>query len=72
MPGIMRLQHIVLTLGGPFFFFLAAPTACEGSRARDQMETQVQPMSQLWQRQILNPLHRAGDRTHATRDNPGY
>ena len=38
-----------------FFFFLAAPMAYGNSQARDGI--QAPPMSQLKQRQFLNPLH---------------
>ena len=48
------------------FFFLIIPMAYESSRAKDESKPQVQPMPQLWQHQILNPLLWAGDWTHTS------
>ena len=47
-----------------FFFFLAAPTACGSSRARDQIRATAATVPQLWHGWLLSP--RRGPRGTST------
>ena len=46
-----------------FFFFFSRPTPYGVPRPGIKSKLELQPTLQLWQQQILNPLHRVGDQT---------
>ena len=59
---LLQEEHILFIY---FFLFLATSMACGSSWARDRIPAIAVTTPQLWQRQILNPLHQAGDQTGA-------
>lgn len=57
-------------LGAFFFFFFGGPTAYGVLGSGIESKPELQPIPQLWQRRILNPLHHARNQTLCHNGNP--